>query len=46
MNRTAELKREEKWQREDDARTLARAEEIRSDKKRLRGAVSEATTMA
>jgi hypothetical protein len=37
---------ENKWMREDDAMTLARAEEIKADKKRLRGAVSEAKKMA
>jgi hypothetical protein len=37
---------ENKWMREDDAMTLARAEEIKADKKRLRGAVSEAKKIA
>lgn len=35
-----------KWEREDDARTLARAEEIRTDSRRLKGAVIEAKAMA
>lgn len=39
---TAEDKR---WQREDDARTLARAEEIIADRMRHTGAVSEAKKM-
>jgi len=34
-----------KWQREDDARTLARAQEIIADKKRHSGAVKEAKNM-
>ena len=37
---------EKKWQREDDARTLGRAEEIKVDKKRLAGAKKEAKVMA
>ena len=30
---------EKKWQRRDDARTLARAEEIKADKERYKGAM-------
>ena len=37
---------EKRWQREDDARTLGRAEEIKVDKKRLAGAKKEAKVMA
>jgi hypothetical protein len=37
---------DKKWEREDDARTLARSEEIRSDKARLSNAVKEAKVMA
>ncbi len=37
---------EARWQREDDARTLARAEEILGDKKRHKGAVKEAGIIA
>ncbi len=37
---------EKKWQREDDARTLAQAEEIKADQSRLDGARSEAAEMA
>ena len=33
------------WQRESDARTLAEAEQIKSDKGRLRGATTEAKKM-
>jgi len=36
---------DKKWQREDDARTLANAEEIRSVPARLKGAVKEAKVM-
>ena len=35
-----------KWQRRDDARTLARAEEIKSDKERMKGAVLGAREIA
>lgn len=37
---------EARWQREDDARTLARAEEIKADKNRLAGATKEAGKMS
>ena len=46
MSQLSPVKQEAKWQREDDARTLARAEEIRADKKRSAGAVKEAGVMA
>lgn len=36
---------EKKWQRENDAHTLASAEEIRADKNRLSGAKKEAKVM-
>lgn len=36
---------ERAWQRESDARTLAEAEQIKSDKGRLRGATTEAKKM-
>lgn len=36
------LAQDRKWGREDDARTLARAEEIKADQKRLRDAKREA----
>ena len=36
---------EMKWQREDDARTLARAQEIKTSPVRLKGAVKEAKIM-
>ena len=35
FNELTENEREKKWQRQDDARTLARAEAIRADKNRL-----------
>ena len=35
MYNTAMTEEEKRWQRRDDARTLARAEEIRADKERL-----------
>jgi hypothetical protein len=34
-----------KWQEEEDARTLARAEEIKSDKERMKGASRGAKRM-
>ena len=37
---------DKKWQREEDARTLARAQEIMDNKPRLNGAVREAKVMA
>ncbi len=37
---------DKKWEREDDARTLARAQEIMSNKTRYSGAVKEAKIMA
>ena len=37
--------REKKWKREDDARTLARAEEIKADATRYREAVLESQNM-
>lgn len=37
---------EKAWQAESDARTLADAEEIKSDKKRLNAAVSKAKKLA
>lgn len=37
---------DKQWQREDDARTLARAEEIRLSPVRLKGAVKEAKVIA
>lgn len=37
---------EKKWQRESDAHTLAEAQVIKTDKKRHKGAVSEAKVMA
>lgn len=37
---------DKKWQRRDDARTLARAEEIKADKERMKGAVLGAREIA
>jgi len=37
---------EKKWREEDDARTLTQAEIIKSDKERLKGAISAADRMA
>lgn len=37
---------EKEWQRESDARTLAEAEQIKSDTGRMRGATKEAKKMA
>lgn len=37
---------DKQWQREDDARTLARAAEIKSSPVRLKGAVKEAKVIA
>ena len=37
---------EKQWQRESDARTLAEAEEIKTDKTRMGGAKKEAKVMA
>jgi len=39
-------KEEKKWRAEDDARTLARAQEIASDAKRMRAAETQAKQMA
>jgi len=44
--RAAELREQKKWQREDDARTLARAQEITDNKARHNGAIREAKIMA
>ena len=40
------IKSEKQWQKESDARTLAEAERIRSDKSRLSGAKQAAKQMA
>lgn len=45
MARLSPAAQDKQWEREDDARTLARAEEIRSSKARLSGAVKEAKVM-
>ncbi len=45
MSKT-EVQQEKEWQGQDDARTLARAEEIKSDKKRLSNAIVQATKIA
>ena len=37
---------DKKWQRRDDARTLARAQEIKADKERMKGAVLGAREIA
>ena len=41
-NKTSGIAMEKDWQAEDDMRTLARAEEIRKDPKRLKAALTKA----
>jgi len=45
MARLTAAAQDKQWQREDDARTLARAEEIKNSPVRLKGAVKEANVM-
>lgn len=41
-NKTSGIAMEKSWQAEEDMRTLARAEEIRKDPKRLKAALAKA----
>lgn len=46
MNKTMMSEEDLKWQRRDDARTLARAEAIKADKERYQGAIKGAREIA
>ena len=45
MSKASVVSENKKWQQQDDARTLAQAEQIKADKARLKGAQTAAKSM-